>query len=1029
MTLTRLAINRRLVSYTLTLLIIGGGIMAYFDIGRLEFPTFTIKTALVITPYPGASAREVEQEVTDPMEEAVQRLSQVKEVRSVSRSGLSIISVDLRDQYVHNEIPQVWDELRKTVSDAQALLPPGAGPSRVDDDFGDEYGIFLAVYGSGFSYRELNDYADLLKQELLLVDGVAGIALWGEQQEVITLEISRARVARLGISMQQILKTLNNQNQVVTAGWVDVGSDHVRISPTGNITDLADLGDLLIKSDNQGNVIFLKDVASIRRGYPDPPVWLMHHNGHPAVGLGISIVEDGNVVAVGQAVRQRMADLESRMPVGMEIGTIAFQSDTVSKSVNTFIINLIEAVVIVIVVLCLTMGLSSGLLMGAVLLLTILGTFIFMRLMGISFQLISLGALILALGMLVDNAIVVTEGILIKSARGMDRTTAALETVGQTAWPLFGATLVAILAFAAIGTSKDSTGEFLGSLFYVMTISLGLSWILAVTVTPLFCIQFLPDPESRKKGGSRDRCPADPHGGMVFRAYRAFLEACLNRRAAAVLILVLCLCAAIHGFSFVENSFFPKSRRPQFLIDITRPEGTQIGDVRKNLGAVEQYLRGLPEVTSTTAFAGRGALRFLLTYEPEMPNPAYGQVLVSVCDYRKIDSLLPAVREYMTTRFPDADVTVSKFALGPGGGAKIEARFSGPDHRVLRHLAARARKIMETDTAAIEIRDNFRQQTMVIRPRVKEAEARRLGITRQAVADTLAMTYSGKPFGMFRDGNTLIPMQLRAPAAERNTVDDMDDIVVFSPITGAGVPLKQIVSGIDPVWEPPVIHRENRKRTITAQCNPLTGNASALLGRLKPQIESIDLPPGYTLAWGGEYQDANDARASLFRMIPVFFLAMVFTVLVLFNAVRQTVIIFLCLPLSIIGVTCGLLVSGEPFGFMCLLGFIGLSGMLIKNALVLIDQIDQEIREGKPPFAAVLDSSVSRLRPVMMAAVTTVMGMLPLISDPFYVGMSITIIAGLSFGTVLTLIIVPVLYATLFRIHPENVGCGRPARI
>ncbi|THB79974.1 MAG: efflux RND transporter permease subunit [Desulfobacteraceae bacterium] len=1017
MKLTEIALNKKLVSYILTLLIICGGIMAYSKIGRLEFPTFTIKTALVMTSYPGASALEVEQEVTDPMEEAVQKLSQVKEVRSLSRNGLSIIFVDLKDQYVHDQIPQVWDELRKKVRDAQVLLPPGAGPSRVNDDFGDEYGVFFAIHGSGFSFRELKDYADLLKRELLLVENVASVELWGEQQEVITLEMSRSRMSQLGISMTQIIGTLNNQNQVIGAGSVDIGNDYVRISPTGNIMDVEDLGELLIQSDQQGNVIYLKDVVTIRRGYQDPPSWLMHYNGQPAIGLGISIVDDGNVVEMGKSVKKRMAELQSEMPVGMEIGTIAFQSDTVSESVDAFIINLVEAVIIVILVLCLTMGISSGLLMGAILLLTIFGTFIFMQVMGVSFQLISLGALILALGMLVDNAIVVTEGILIKSTRGMDKTRAAMETVKQTAWPLFGATLVAILAFAAIGTSQDSTGEFLNSLFLVMTISLGLSWVLAITITPLFCIRFLPDPKPDTQKESND-----PYAGLFYRAYRTFLNACLNNKVITIGLLLAALAAAIYGFSFVENSFFPKSRRPQFLVDLTRPEGTRIQQVRKDLAAIEQHLAGMPDVTATTSFCGQGALRFLLTYEPEMPNPAYGQVLVTVDDYRKIDALIPEVRKYLVKHYPDSDIKLAKFALGPGGGAKIEARFSGPDIRVLRNLALQARTMMADDVNATEIKDDYRQPVMVMRPRVKEADARRLGITRQVIADTLAMNYSGKTIGVFREDNTLIPMQIRAPMEERARVDEIDNLVVFSPVTGAGIPMKQIVSAIEPVWEDPIIHRRDRKRTITAQCNPMAGNASVLFNRLRPQIESIELPPGYSLEWGGEYKNSNDANASLFRLIPFFFLAMVLIVLFLFNALRQTLIIYLCLPLSVIGVTSGLLISGEPFGFMCLLGFIGLSGMLIKNALVLIDQIDLEIREGKSPFQAVLDSSVSRLRPVMMAAVTTVMGMLPLMTDPFYVGMSITIISGLSFGTILTLIIVPVLYASMFRIKPGHSG-------
>ncbi|MBU2429582.1 MAG: efflux RND transporter permease subunit [Proteobacteria bacterium] len=1012
MKITQVALSKKLVSYVLTLIIIAGGILAYTNMGRLEFPTFTIKTALIMTPYPGASAKEVEQEVTDRIEQSVQKLSQIKEVRSISRPGLSIVYADLKDQYNSSTIPQVWDELRRKVSDAQAKLPPGAGPSQVNDDFGDEYGVFFAIYGNGFSYKELKDYADLLKRELLLVENVASIELWGEQSEVISIEISRSRMSQLGITVDEILSTLTHQNQIVDAGSVRIENDYIRLSPTGSLLKVEDLGELLIKSDHDTSVIYLKDIVTITRGFQDPASWLMQYNGHPAIGLGISTVADGNVVEMGKGVKKKLQDLETQMPVGMEIGYIAFQSDTVSESVNAFIFNLIEAIIIVIIVLCLTMGLSSGLLMGVILLLTILGTFIFMKILGISFQLISLGALILALGMLVDNAIVVTDGILVKTRKGMSRLPAAIETVKQTAWPLFGATLVAILAFAAIGTSKDSTGEFLGSLFYVMAISLGLSWVLAITLTPLFCMNFLPDPKNSHS--------KDPYGGSFYTKYRHFLKTCLNHRFFVVGFLILFLLIAFLGFSFVENSFFPNSRRPQFMIDYTRPEGTHISQTQKDIQKIDTYLSSLNQVNATTAFIGQGALRFLMTYEPQMPNPAYGQILVEVKNYQMIDDMLPKIRQYLTQNFSDADIVLTKFALGPSGGAKIEARFIGPDANVLRALSLQTRIIMNHDPIATEIKDNFRQKTMVLRPIVKEAKARRLGITRPLIAEALAINFTGKTIGLFRENDTLIPMQIKAPEDERNSVDQMDNIVVFSPVTGSGVPLEQIVSKVEPVWEDPIIHRKNRKQSLTVQCNPSQGNASVLFNRLKPKIEAVKLPSGYTFEWGGEYESSGDAQTSLFKMIPLFFLAMVFVVLTLFNAIRQTLIIFLCLPLSIIGVTTGLLISGEPFGFMCLLGFIGLSGMLIKNAVVLLDQIDFEIKEGKNPFLAILDSSVSRLRPVLMATVTTILGMLPLLTDPFYIGMSITIISGLTFGTLLTLVIVPVLYALMFRIKQQE---------
>jgi multidrug efflux pump subunit AcrB len=649
--------------------------------------------------------------------------------------------------------------------------------------------------------------------------------------------------------------------------------------------------------------------------------------------------------------------------------------------------------------------------MGVILLLTILGTFIVMQLMAIDLQIISLGALILALGMLVDNAIVVTEGILVRVQQGSSRVEAALTTVNQTAWPLLGATFVAVLAFAGIGTSQDVTGEFLKSLFLVMAISLGLSWVLAVTLTPLFCVLYM--------GKQKTDQNTSPYDGKFFQMYRSFLDFCLSHRILATTCLIGVLAASVLAFGLVENSFFPGDTRNQFLINVWRPEGTHIYQTSASLEQMENYLAEQDEVSATTTFVGQGSLRFMLSYDPQMPNTSYGQILVTVKDYRSIDGLIARLRDQTAEMLPDAQVIYKKMVRGRDLPGKIEVKFQGPDIAVLRQLSAQAQQIIASDPVAIDICDNWRQRTLVARPQVAEATARRLGITRPQIADILAMNFSGKTVGVYREENKLIPMMVRTPLDERGSVDQMDNLSIISPVTGQSLPLKQIVSGIKAEWEDPIIRREDRMRTLSVYANPVVGHASVLQERLQPKIEAMQLPSGYSMEWGGEYQGSKEAQEGLFSMIPIFFLAMVFVVLALFNAVRQTIIIFLCLPLATIGVTTGLLVFREPFGFMCLLGFLGLSGMLIKNAVVLIDQIDLEIREGKDPYTAILDSAVSRLRPVSMAALTTVLGMLPLLADAFFSGMSVTIIGGLTFGTVLTLVVVPVLYASFFRINQK----------
>ncbi|MBU2488748.1 MAG: efflux RND transporter permease subunit [Proteobacteria bacterium] len=1016
MKLTEYALEKKTFAYVMAFCFLVGGLFAYKNLGRLEFPAFTIKTALVITSYPGASPAEVEQEVTEPIESAIQQLGQVKEIRSISRAGLSIIFVDVKNQYDSARIPQIWDELRRKVGDIQMRLPPGAGPSLVNDDFGDEYGVFFAVYGDGFSYRELKDYAKLLRRELLLVRDVASVEIYGDQPETVYLEISRARLAELGGCVQNVVATLNNQSQVADGGRVQVGGDYIRVLPTGGFTTLEDMENLIVHCGPQGGEIHLKDVARIRRGYLEPPQCLMMYNGKPALGLGIATTSDGNVVTMGEAVKKRISELSQLAPTGMEMGVIAFQSETVTRSLRGFVVNFAEALAIVFLVLFAAMGLASGMLMGVILVLTILGTFLGMRWMGISLQIISLGALVLALGMLVDNAIVVTEGILVRVKSGVPRRQAALETCAKTAWPLLGATAVAIMAFAAIGTSQDVTGEFLGSLFKVMAISLGLSWVLALTLTPLFCVQFLPSAKGFVKN--------DPYSGRIFRKYRWFLDQCLRRRLVTLAVLAAVVVLAVLGFGRTKMSFFPASDRPQFMVDFWRPEGAHIQETSRDLERIAEYIQGLEGVTATSTFVGRGALRFILTYNPEQPNPAYGQVLATVDDFRKIKKILPDLENHLRENFPDAEYKLKEFFYGPPVGARIEARFSGPDPKVLRNLSEQARAIMAQDPDAIIIRDNWRQPVETILPVISEGAARRTGVTRPDVARAIQASFTGRTVGLYREGEDLLPVILRLPGDERDRVEDLQDVQVFAPAAGKPVPLGQVVTELATSWENPIIWRYDRKPTISVWCDPGDGDANGLFSRLRPRIEALEMAPGYQLEWGGEYEKQVEANTGLFSMVPMFFLLMVLTILGMFNSLRQTLIIFLTLPLAIVGVTGAFLLTGKPFDFNCTLGFLGLSGMLIKNAVVLIDQINQDIQTGKRRHTAILDSSVSRLRPVCMASVTTIFGMFPLLPDPFFGAMSLTIIGGLAFGTVLTLIIVPVLFALFYRVRPLAAQSG-----
>ena len=1020
MNIAEASINNRVVTLTFAIVMLVGGLQAFDGLSRLEDPEFTIKDALVVTPYPGASAAEVEEEVTDRIEIAVQKLGQLDEIESRSVRGLSTLTVSIKSQYDRNSLPQVWDELRRKVGDAQSELPPGAGPSLVIDDYGDVYGVFIAVFGDEYSYAELKDVIDLLRRELLLVQDVAKIDTYGEFVEAIYVELERDRMAELGIPTSAIIRELTNKNVAADAGRVKVGPEFIAIVPSGELDSVEDFESVLI-SPGESRQIYLRDVAQIRRGYVEPPSTMMRYDGKAAIGLGISTVSGGNVVVMGEALAKRMDELKGQIPLGIELGLVSIQSTAVTESISGFVVSLIEAVAIVIVVLLIFMGLRSGLLIGFVLVITISGTFIFMGPWGVALERISLGALIIALGMLVDNAIVIVDGMLIRIQKGEDPKAAASAVVNQTATPLLGATIVAILAFAAIGTSDDSTGEFCRSLFQVVFISLGLSWITAVTVTPLLCVMFLKPPSDPSADVS------DPYGSGFYRGYQGFLRSCIRARWVTVAAVIGMFAASLWGFRFVDQSFFPPSTRPQFMIDVWMPQGTHIDDTKRAVEAAEAYLQEQEGVRHVTALIGQGGLRFLLTYTPEKLDSSYAQLIVDVDDSSRIATLIPQIERDFAELLPDALTYGFPFELGPGANGKIRARFSGPDPAVLRGLADHAQEIFHADPNTKAIRTDWRQRVKVVEPVLAEQQANANGITRTDVAQTLLQAFQGASVGLYREGDLLLPIILRAPELQRADIASMQNLQIWSRTAQGMIPLRQVVSGFETRFEDEIIVRRDRKPTITVFGDAKTGPASELFGRLRPQIEAIELPPGFALEWGGEYEDTAKARDPLMASLPIFVMMMVLITITLFNSLKEPLIIWLCVPLALIGVTAGLLITAQPFGFMALLGFLSLMGMLIKNAVVLIDEIRLQRGETPDLLTAIVNSGTSRLRPVAMAALTTALGMIPLLLDAFFVAMAVTIIFGLMFATVLTMILVPVLYAIFYGASDDPVESASAA--
>ncbi len=711
----------------------------------------------------------------------------------------------------------------------------------------------------------------------MLVDNVQKVELFGEQQEQVFLEISRQRLSRLGINENEIYNLLQAQNIAADGGRILVGVEHQALDPEGGFRSPYDMLDLVIGSDRSGRQLTLRDVADLERAYADPPRRILRFDGQPAIGIGISTIQGGNVVWMGEGVRQKLAELKSDQPLGIEIGEINFQPEAVTASVNEFIFNLGKAVTIVFVVLLITMGRKTGLIIGLVLFMTIMTTFLVMFMKGdLLMERISLGALIIALCMLTDNAIILIEGVKVGIEKGENKLDVVREMVAQNQWPLFGATAIGVLAFAAIGLSEDRTGEYTNSLFWVILIALSLSWVSSVTVTPMLGAMFF-------KPVQGEASTADPYNGVVFRAYRSVLRACLKLRWAVVLCAIALFAASLYGFTKVPQSFFPPATRPQFLVDVFLPASTHIRETERFAEEIEGFIKSQPGVTHLASFIGGGGLRFLLVYSPESENRAYVQFLVEVDDADKIDGILATVQQELDQNHPDANAVAEKFLLGPGAGGRIQARFSGPDPTVLRQLADRAEEIIKSNGNAMGVRHDWRDQELLIRPILFESQARRNGITRADVAQALETSFEGRIVGFYREpGHTgsgagtypqetrLLPIVARPPLAERNDVSMINSLQIWSPVAGRMIPMSQVVSGVEMGWEDSVVIRRDRFPTITVHADPREGLPRALFNEVRADIEEIELPPGYTMAWGGEYEDSGDAQLRTGAALAIF---------------------------------------------------------------------------------------------------------------------------------------------------------------
>jgi multidrug efflux pump subunit AcrB len=1011
MNIAEYSIKHRVISWMFFIILAVGGIQAFLGLGRLEDPAYTIKQALVVSTYPGASSEEVEEELTYPLEKQIRQLPYIKNIKSISSRGMSQITVEMKSTYDKEDLAQIWDEMRRKINDIKPSLPSGVNSVRILDDFGDVYGVILMLTGDSYSYVELEQYADILIREMDLIPGVGKVAKGGNQQEQLFVEFSLDRLASLALDLNGVINLLATQNSILSAGSLMINGQSLQIRPNGALNSVEELENLIIHGRDTGNLVRLKDVANISRGIKEKPSSVVTYNGKPAISLGISFSSGVNVVEVGQHVEQRLSELENLKPAGLELNYFYNQAKEVDNSVKDFVISLVEAVAIVIIVLLFTMGMRSGIIIGLILLLTVFGTFMLMKVSNIELHRISLGALIIALGMLVDNAIVVVEGILVGLQRGKSKLQASIDIVKQTQWPLLGATVIAITAFAPIGLSSDATGEFMGSLFWVLCFSLFLSWITALTLTP-----FLADLLLKEQDPKTSNINVDPYKGALFVAFGTLLKFCMRFRWLTVLSMVGLLFAAVVAFGMVKQSFFPASNTPMFYVDLWMPEGTDIRETIKQTKKVENYIREQEGIDYVSTTSGQGMQRFMLTYSPERSYEAYSQVQIRVTDKDLINPMIEKLQNELPQRFTIPDYRFRILEFGPSPASKIEARISGSDPRVLRSLAKQVEDVMNADPGARNIRHDWRERSKELVPQFNESKARRLGISKADLSNTLQTAFGGSTIGLFRDGTQMLPIITRLPEDERISFSTLKSLGIWSPTLQSYVPLEQVIDGISMEWVEPLILRRDRKRTLTVLADhDILGEETpaVLFSRLRPQVEAISLPEGYEITWGGEYESSSDAQRMLFGSLPLGYLFMFIVTVFLFNSVKQPVVIWFTVPFAIIGVSIGLLSTGMPFSFTALLGLLSLSGMVLKNGIVLMDQINLELNSGKNHYQAIVDSAISRVRPVSLAALTTILGMIPLVFDAFFGSMAVTIMAGLGFATILTLIVVPVMFALM----------------
>ena len=1037
------AFANRLLVYFLVAVFMVGGVYSCYEMSKLEDPEVKVKLAMVVTTYPGASAHQVEMEVTDVLEKRIRTMGDVDNVESYSYNDLSIIQVELRSTLSNADVEQCWDRLRRKVYDAQSVLPAGVSTSVTKEDFSSVYGMFYALTGDGLDDEELADYAELLKREIASVSGVDRVEIYGKQNYCINIRMLQDKMASLGVLPVEVIATLQGQNKTSYAGYYDNGDQRVRVTVADKFRSVDDISRMIIQG-HEDDQLRLSDIAELERTVEKPVRNALTYDGQRGLGILVSASSSADIVKVGAAVNSKIEELsETRFPTGVECHKVFYQPDRVIDSLGDFVLNLIESVIIVVVVLMFTMGFRSGLVIGASLVVIVFGSFLVLGSVDGTLQRVSLGAFILAMGMLVDNAIVIVDGILVDLKKGRPRMEAMTEIGRRTSMPLLGATLIAILSFLPIYLSPDTAGIYVRDLFIVIAVSLLLSWILALTHVPLMANRLFASSEKKQDDGGEVKL----YDGRFYNALRSVLGFCVRHRVGVVCAAFVLMALAAVGYPFMRQGFFPDMVYDQCYIEYKLPEGTNSTRVKKDLGKIQDYLATRSDVKHVTASIGGTPGRYNLVRTIALPSLSYGELIVDFQSSEALDSSVNTIQDYLTAHFPDAYVKVKKYNL-MFKKYPIELQFQGPDPAVLHALADSARSVMERSGKVSLITTDWEPKVPVLCVDYDQPSARAAGLTRGDLSLSLMSAGGGLPVGSFYDGINSNNIYVKCVDEEGQPIENLQDMQVFSTVPSVTnainednlvrlksgtlskrdllddvlgtIPLRQVSRDVKVEWEDPVVPRYNGQRMQRVQCSPNPGlETEKTRAELAKEISKINLPAGYSMTWQGEKAASDRSMKYLFQNFPLAVILMIAILIMLFKDYRKPAIIFCCLPLVFVGVVLTLLLTGKTFTFVAVVGALGLIGMVVKNGIVLMDEIGAQLSAGVPPVTALIESSASRLRPVMMASLTTVLGMIPLLSDAMFGSMAVTIMGGLLFGTLITLVFIPVLYALFFGIKEK----------